>query len=321
MAIYYLVPDNERPSWGIGVIYHHVKALVDEGYDAYIMHQNEGFSLNWINLDLPTKYQSTLSSSQLSKKDVIIVPEVLASSEYVIKCKAKKVLFIQAAAYVFRNLSTKHTHIGLGFSKVIIILPHMAPLVQRFITLPYAIIPPMIADYFFDEMPAKKRKKEIIIYPKFEQVDFTIIRHLILKKIGHNKIGKALGINWRLILLQNLGHNEVAKVFRESSIFVSVNLFEALNTSVVEAMACGCIVFCYEGFGPRDYLENGKNAFVFPNNEPYKLIEKLYEVIDNFEEMKDELNVMRENARKTAEKFSYNNMKKALITNIKELIE
>ena len=96
--------------------------------------------------------------------------------------------------------------------------------------------------------------------------------------------------------------------------------FEALNTSVVEAMASGCIVFCYEGFGPRDFLENGKNAFVFPNNEPYLLVEKLYEVLDNYEHKQVQLKQMQIYARKTAERYSYINLKTELLKQIPVLI-
>lgn len=63
---------------------------------------------------------------------------------------------------------------------------------------------------------------------------------------------------------------------KKAAFFIATNTFESFNASVVEAMAAGCINVCYEGFGPRDYLENNSNAFVFNNNEAYELCRHLF---------------------------------------------
>lgn len=82
--------------------------------------------------------------------------------------------------------------------------------------------------------------------------------------------------------VKNLTHKEVAVEMQKSAFFISLNTFEALNTSIVEAMAAGCIVFCYEGFGARDYLADRVNAFSFKNNEAYELVETFCNQIDNY---------------------------------------
>lgn len=320
MKIFYLVQDNNTPSWGIGVIYHHVKCLFEAGFDAFILHEQEGYKLPWLELDVPLKYISNFKSDNISGDDVLVVPEVLVNNSFIESWKGKKILFIQGFAYVFKHLPTNKTHKDLGFSKCIIIMPHQINLVEKHVGLPYVLIPPMIADYFLENSIPEKKKKQILIYPKFSQIDFTIITNLILRKIGKNKVKKALGFDWRLMVLQNLDHKGVARTMRDANIFISVNLFEALNTSVVEAMASGCIIFCYEGFGPRDFLRNGENAFVFPNNEAYMLIEKLYDVLDNYDAYSEQLKQMRLNARKTAENYSYLNLKNSLLENINRII-
>lgn len=321
MKIYYIVPDNDKPSWGIGVIYHHVKALCESGFDAYILHKQNNFRLSWLELILPIVYQDSISKNHIQSIDFLVVPEVMANDVFVLNSHARKILFIQAAAHIFENFPPNKSHKDLGFEHVVVIMPHMIQIVKKFINLPFSVISPMIAEYFFDAKPDSKRKKEIVIYPKYNQIDFSIVRNLILRKIGSNKLRKAFGFDWRLKLLKGLSHKQVAETFHKSSIFICLNIFEALNTSVVEAMASGCIVFCYEGFGPRDFLVNGKNAFVFGNNEPYLLVEKLYEVLDNFEHMQNQLREMQSNARKTAEQFSYHKMKVELLYKINTIFE
>lgn len=320
MNIYYYVPDNAKPSWGIGVIYHHVKALNNMGCEAYVLHQKEGFSLPWLDLKVPTKYLDTFAKEGLSPNDTLVVPEVLAQDHFVWRCRAKKILFIQAPGFIFENLPLNKTHKELGFHEVMVIMPHMIPIVEKFIGLPVFLVPPMVADYFYDKPTSDHRKKSIVMYPKFNQIDFSIVNGLLRRKLGSNKIKKALGMDWRIQLLEGLSHHEVARTFDEASFFIALNTFEALNTSVVEAMARGCIVFCYEGFGPRDFLVNEQNAFVFGNNEPYALVEKIYDILDHPGNYKNQLAEMRKHASKTANQYTYAQMKMVLANHIEHFV-
>lgn len=319
MTIYYLTPDNPTPSWGIGVIYHHVKALIELGYEACILHQKTEFRLPWLKMDVPIQYTDQLTAKQLTHDDTLIVPEVMAHDLFVNECNAKKILFIQASGWIFEKLPINKTHKQLGFSSVMVIMPHMIPIVDKFIGLPVFMVPPMIADYFFTARLNEKREKSIVMYPKFNQIDFSIVNNLLRRKIGSNKIKKAFGIDWRIKLLQGLTHQQVASTFDKATFFISLNTFEALNTSVVEAMARGCIVFCYEGFGPRDFLMNEVNAFVFGNNEPYKLVEKVYDLLDNPHKYHEQLKSMQKNGIETANKYTYEKMKDELTNNLHQL--
>jgi hypothetical protein len=317
--IYYLCPDNIKPSWGIGVIYYHVKALNELGHQTYLLHQKQGFNLTWLQLDLPVKYVENFTANQLSSNDCLVVPEIMVNDDFVLNCKAKKILFIQAMGFVFENLPIHKTHKSIGFESIMVIMPHMKTIVEKFIGIPVFMIPPMVADYFHDKQNVNKRKKKIVMYPKFNQIDFSIVNNLLRRKIGNDRIKKAIGIDWRVVLLEGLSHKEVAGFFDKASFFISLNTFEALNTSVIEAMARGCIVFCYEGFGPRDFLQNEKNAFVFANNEPYKLVEKIYDVLDHPDQYEKQLQIMREEGIKTANQYTYDIMKSEIEKNIKLL--
>lgn len=319
-AFYYLVPDNEKPSWGIGVIYHHVKALVELGYDACVLHQNSSFTLPWLSMDVPVRYADEPAMKSLNADDVLVVPEVMAAHPFAAKCKARKILFVQNSGYIFESLPVDAGHRDLGYSAVMVIMPHMVDVVERFIGLPVFMVQPMVADYFFSGQINMKRSRTIVMYPKFSQIDFAIVNNLLRRKLGSNRLMKAVGIHWRIKLLEGLSHRQVAGVFDDAGFFVSLNTFEALNTSVVEAMARGCIVFCYEGVGPRDFLRDGVNAFVFPNNEAYRLVDKMYDVLDNPEKYREQLAGMRNNALVTARQYTYANMKEELKANIPNLM-
>ena len=47
--------------------------------------------------------------------------------------------------------------------------------------------------------------------------------------------------------LRELSEDEYARNLREASVYVSTNMQEGMNTSVLEAMACGCLVVGYSG--------------------------------------------------------------------------
>jgi glycosyltransferase involved in cell wall biosynthesis len=201
----------------------------------------------------------------------------------------------------------KEDHKSLGFEHVIIIMPHMKSIVEKHIGLPYTLIPPYIAEYFYAGTVAEKKEKQVLIYPKFSQIDYSIVKYLLERHAGESKVGYFSNLvnkkNWKIKEVTGMSHKQVAVEMKKSAFFISINLFEALNTSVVESMAAGAMVFTYEGFGPRDYLKNKTNAYTFNNNEAYAMVEEVYEWMDKFDERQEEYNCIRKNARQTAETY------------------
>ena len=43
--ILYYTPDTNQPSWGIGMLYTHVRLLVENGFDARVLHRASAFHL------------------------------------------------------------------------------------------------------------------------------------------------------------------------------------------------------------------------------------------------------------------------------------
>ena len=322
MTIYYFVPIHSKPSWGIGIIYYHVEILTRNGINAVLLHEDKNIRLDWLDLYPPSKNMEQVNPRKLNVEDILVVPEVCMDRSWLKKVPCRKILFIQAPGYIYESLPMNETHRSLGFSEAFIIMPHQLPIVEKHIHLHAHLIPPFVRDIFFEGSLPNPRKKQIVLYPKYQQIDYTIVRKLL-----HDRIMNRKGIlpanwfqEWNLVELKGMSHKQVARTLSESSIFISLNTFEALNTSVIEAMATGCLVFCYEGFGPRDYLRNEENAFVFGNNEAYMLCEKLFELLDDYDKSVAKLEQVRQQARQTAKGYSINNMETALLNVAKELI-
>jgi len=54
--IYYWAPDNDKPSWGIGLLYHHVRLLRQAGFEAWVLHRTPPFRISWMEADVPILY-------------------------------------------------------------------------------------------------------------------------------------------------------------------------------------------------------------------------------------------------------------------------
>lgn len=314
--IYYLVPSSEKPSWGLAILYHHVQMLVSNGIKACIVKEGPQRSPSWMDIKVPFETIGNFRK-EVCDRDTVIVPEVLVNFEGLKKIKARKILFIQAGGFLFQSMPAGETHISLGFDHAWIIMPHMKTIVEKHVQLPYSIIPPFVAPYFFTEELSSERKKQVLLFPKFQQIDHSIVKHIVQQHINKDKqpFLKNLfnGNNWQIKEMQDLSHQVVAEEMKRSVFFISLNVFEAMNTSVVEAMAAGCVVFCYEGFGPRDYLADKENAIVFPNNEAYQLAEQVCEWIDHYDERSEQLARLRKNAADTVARYSEHATKDTLI--------
>ncbi len=312
MKIYYLVPDNDKPSMGIGIIYHHVRALMDLGLEAYVVHENPGFKITWLNLTVNVIYISNLD---VSKDDIIVFPEVFAFKARLYNFDCEKILFVQNISLLFYNFKINEDYVKLGFTRVIYYLNHMEGPLNRYVTLPMTHVRPVISEYFFNNND--KRSKTIVIYPKNEIREYNLLKSLIERKINNinrSKILNRIGVkNWQLIELRGFSHVETASLLKKASIFISLNSFEAFNTSVPEAMAAGAVNVCYEAFGPRDFLINNVNSIVVKNNEVFELFNKVENLIDDIESGNTlRINEIRNNAYELSLDFTHDLLKNDL---------
>lgn len=316
MTIYYYAPDNDRPSWGLGMIYYHVWLLNKNQIPAYIIHNKRPFKVSWLNLDIPIQYIED-NTLKILPEDTLVIPEFHASDTVFKKYKCRKIVFVQNAFYILDGLKGGKTYEDIGLDSVFYYMPHLKNALSQITTLPLYETPPFIAPYYYLNNEQSKRKKRILIYPKFENRDYNILTYILKKNLNlspKNKIQKFFSSanQWELVELKGLKHHEVAKQMQEATFFISLNTNEAFNSAVPEAMAAGCINLCYEGYGPRDFLKNNENAFVFQNNYIYEMAEKLTDLITNFDNHQRLLSSIQQQAFSTANNYSIKNLEKAL---------
>lgn len=302
--IYYLVPDSNTPSWGIGLLYHHVRLLREIGFEAWVLHRKPPFRLSWMEADAPIVYLEEASFDP-QPSDFLVVPEVLACSAAEMSLPGRHVVFIQGSYLIQAGAGEAIDYLELGYEAAMAVLPHVGDIVRAYHGLEASIVPPFVADYFFVDPEASSgpRDLEILLVskPEYRQagyLDYEIFGALLRRHLNQSK-----KMDWKLIELSGLTHRETAEAMKRATFLVNLNTLEAFNTTVPEAMAAGCIAVCYDAFGGQDFLRPGVNAFVFPNNYVYSLSEELFSLIEDYDQRQTELTAVRRAAQESAGRF------------------
>lgn len=298
--IFYLAGDHPEPSWGIGMLYEHVRLLRELGHDACVLHHRAPFRPGWRELPEPVRYVDEPGFTP-RPTDVVVVPEVLVTSEVVGRYPWRRVVFVQGSFLIVSGLQGGVDYRALGYEAAMAVLPHITHIVERHFGLAAETVPPFVAPYFF-EPDARPRLPRIVFVEKdaYRQagfLDHEIARALLTRDLARRP-------SWSLAPLAGLTHRGAAELMKTSTFLVNVNSLESFNATVPEAMAAGCIPICYEAVGGRDFLRDGENAIVFPTHDVYPLVERVGQLIDAFDEHAAWLGRLREGARKTAAAFS-----------------
>jgi hypothetical protein len=304
--IFYLCPDHAEPSWGVGLLHWHVALLRAAGFEACVVHEHAPFRPSWCEVDVPVRHLDTLAEAP-GPADTLVVPEVLAAHPFAQGSVARRVVFVQAAFLVQRGLAGAPDLRALGYEDALAVLPHVAQVVERFYGVRATLVPPFAAPYFFTAgaagaAPAAERERRVVLVSKagYRALGFPD-EEIVAALLGR---GLAAHPEWSLEILVGRSHRQVAELFGRSMFLVNVNTMESFNATVPEAMAAGCVPFCYEAIGGRDVVVDRQNAMVFANHDAFRLTEELLDWIEHFAQRREPLERLRAGGRATAASFT-----------------
>lgn len=304
MRVLYYVSDSNIPSWGIGMIYTHVRLLCRNGIDAAVLHERPGFRPDWLSFDAPRSYRGD-PSFQTGPDDLLVVPEVHAAERAVLQLCQRRVVFAQASSYIAPGLGAARSYTALGYEGAIAIMPHVSRILEKHYSVEAPVIPPCIAPWFFAAKRDGARKREVVVCPKPWCRDYPIIRQMLSTR--------APQIGWNILELTDQPHKRVAQAFGRAALHVNVNCYESFNATVPEAMAAGCIPVCYEAYGGRDFLRNRRNAYVFPTHHAYPLVERTLQLMTDWDRRQPEIEAIRHGASLTAARYTEAATEEALL--------
>jgi len=209
------------------------------------------------------------------------------------------------------------------------------------------IIDPYVNDSFFNSVQAKEKtilsvgrffghlhsKKQEIIIEAFKKLkklehfkDFKLVLAGGLKKEDEAyflKLKNMAENDPSIIFKTNIAFEELLTLYQRSLFYwhftgyglddqKNPELVEHLGITPLEAMASGCLTFCYNAGGPKHLIKNNETGYLFDNKE--ELIEQMQSVIAD----QNKQNEIKTQAKQFVEEnFSYKVFKTKVIKILK----
>lgn len=119
-------------------------------------------------------------------------------------------------------------------------------------------------------------------------------------------------------IYEKLSQNQIAEIYRKSSVFVfpTRRLSESLGLVALEAMSCGLPVIGSNTAAIPEYIEDGKNGFLFEKGSAENLAEKINEFLILPPETKNEFS---DTAVNKAKNYEMNLVLSKLKQNLKKI--
>jgi hypothetical protein len=241
--IYYVLGDYAPPSGGVRRMYRHVHLLNRLGFDAKLLHQQKPFVTTWHGYRVPTGWVS--DGFTLRAEDAVVVTEnspALLRGLRAARCR--RVVCALAWAPHLLKLEPGETWAGLGVNEVITPSPVVADYLRWRFGLEATVIGNTVDAALY--VHRREEKSDSIAYMPRKNPAGPILRSAYARRPPFER--------WRWAECRDLEHAEYARVLRAARIYLPPSAMEGLNHSVLEAMACGCLVVGYHGGGGRAFM-------------------------------------------------------------------
>jgi len=241
-TIYYLCPDYPVPAGGIRTIYRHVDMLGDAGWKSAVLHHRGGFACEWFDHSTRTV---GAQSARLAADDLLVVPEIYGPFLDRLPSDLRTVCFNQNAYLTFEHLPPGRALPYGDFDAVITVSPDSAEYLRfAFPGLEVSVLDDAIDPAVFHPLPAIPPKR-IAMMPKKRRADAAQVLRLLGDRVR----------DWELVMIEDASELETAALLRSSPIFLAFGWREGFGLPPAEAMAAGCYVIGFPGFGGRELFD------------------------------------------------------------------
>jgi glycosyltransferase involved in cell wall biosynthesis len=271
---------------GTQVIYQNVTALNELGFNARVLHVRSGFRYDWFDNNAPIVYLDTMDSRAL-KSSVIVVPESFGPGlhQFLPGPDPNKPIDISSNKVVIFNQAYAYTFINWGFEQKPVASPYTGSNVLGTITCSE-----YNCNYLKYVFPGSR------IFLKSNSIDGNVYypeakENLILLLIRKNRI-EIENVLWalqlrgalsgfRIQIINEMSKADLARLLRKTAIYLSFGYPESFGLPAAEAIACGCTVIGYPGFGGSEFFD-APSVYPVPEADIFSFIRIAEKVIDDY---------------------------------------
>lgn len=263
------------------------------GFDARIVHQKKPFRATWHGMEAPTLWLS--ERPQFTPQDILVIPEVMGQvMKQTARFSGERIVIALSWSPTYWSLPPGETWATYGISRVIT----KSTLIQSYLRwcmgIEAALIKEFVTPTHYSFRQETKRPK--VCYLTRKERSATWLQEVLTAK------GEPFtSFDWTP--LREMNEDEYARHLREATVYITTNMQEGMNTSVLEAMACGCLVVGYNGIGGSMYMEPdgpSQNCLLVENGNVPALGLKLEEVLGELAARPDAFSSITENGLSTA---------------------
>src|SRR5260370_36840375 len=180
MRVFYYAPDTQTPSWGIGMLYTHVRLLRANGFSAFVLHERPRFRPKWLDTDAPRAYRASKTFKTLPE-DVLVIPEIFAAEPDVQAMAGRRVVFVQASSFISPGLKNARDYRQLGYEMAIATMPHVRKVVEKHYGVSAPVVPPCLSPSFFLKRGQwdRARKRQVVLIAKAWCRGLSIVRQML----------------------------------------------------------------------------------------------------------------------------------------------
>jgi Glycosyl transferases group 1 len=241
---WFICPDWDRPAGGIRKQYRAVDVLNGAGVSAAIVHKRAGFACSWFDHETRVVAAGELA---VCPGDAIVGPSILDLPPGV-----PQVIFNQNAYVTLDSL----VDVGPAAAAPYVANPDLA--MVTVVSEENA----KLLRYAFPGAPVRRVHYGLdptIHYPSGEPRPRRIA-YMTRRRAGD--AAKVLALldrrgaldGWEVAAISGKSETEVADILRGSRIFLSFSELEGFGLPPLEALACGCLVVGFNGFGGREFF-------------------------------------------------------------------
>lgn len=282
-TIYYLCPDHGSPSGGVRAIYRHVDILNADGVPAAVLHHSDGYSCEWF--EHTTRIRSA-GAVRLRPDDVLVVPEIYGPHLELLPAGPRLVVFNQNAYLTFDHLRAGQRLDYGRFEAALTISADSAEHLRfAFPDLEVSVVHNAVDLDAFQPAPEAPARR-IATMPRKRPAEMRQILRLLGRRLE----------GWEVVPIEASSEREVAATLRAAPIFLALGKQEGFGLPAAEAMASGCLVVGFPGFGGRELFDPAFSAPV-EDGDVLAAARELAAAMETYERRPAELRALGSRAR------------------------